>query len=52
MHARRGLIRLYGSEVCEGSKGQANALEVLGEAKESLDAILKPVTRQLEGTWA
>ena len=44
----------YGSEVWESNKGQTNALEsvVLGEAKKSLGALLKPVMRQLEGTWA
>ena len=36
------------------NKGQTNALEsvVLGEPKKSLGALLKPVMRQLEGTWA
>ena len=44
----------YGSEVWESNKGQTNALEsvVLGEPKKSLGALLKPVMRQLEGTWA
>ena len=41
----------YGSEVWESNKGQTNALEsvVLGEAK---NPWVKPVMRQLEGTWA
>ena len=41
----------YGSEVWESNKGQTNALEsiVLGGAKKIL---LKPVMRELEGTWA
>ena len=44
----------YGSEVWESNKGQTNALEsvVLRGAKKSLGALLKPVMRQLEGTWA
>ena len=44
----------YGSEVWESNKSQTNALEsvVLGEAKKSLGALLKPVMRQLEGAWA
>ena len=44
----------YGSEVWESNKGQTNALEsvVLGGGKKSLGALLKPVMRQLEGTWA
>ena len=44
----------YSSEVWESNKGQTNALEsaVLGGAKKPLGALLKPVMRQLEGTWA
>ena len=44
----------YGSAVWESNKGQTNALEsvVFGGAKKSLGALLKPVMRQLEGTWA
>ena len=44
----------YGCEVWESNESQTNALEsvVLGEAKISLGALLKPVMRQLEGTWA
>ena len=44
----------YDSEVWESNKGQTNVLEsvVLGEPKISLGALLIPVMRQLEGTWA
>ena len=44
----------YGSDVWESNKGQTKALEsvVLGEPKISLGALLKPVMRQLERTWA
>ena len=34
------------------TKGQTNTLESVGEAKKSSGALLKPVMRQLEGTWA
>ena len=44
----------YSSEVWESNKSQTNALEsvVWGEAKKFLGALLRPVMRQLEGTWA
>ena len=48
----RSVIREYGREVWEGSKGQTNALEsvILGSQNKSLGALLKPVMRQLLGT--
>ena len=43
----------YGSEVWRCNKSQASALEsiLLGGAKRLLNAHLRPVMRQLEGTW-
>ena len=43
----------YGSEVWKCNESQASALEsiLLGGAKRFLDAHLRLVMRQLEGTW-